>query len=231
MKPQYRAMIDAGLRTPDAPQNLYEPARYFLGLPAKRIRPTLTLATYEALTGRSPEAALNAALAVEMFHNFTLIHDDVMDHADLRRGHPTVHRRYGLNAAILSADALHVLAYRMFEAYNPPLRTELTFALIEAALEVCEGQARDLAPPDDVAGYMAMLEQKTGALMGAAAALGAMVAEADVPTVQKIRLFGRFWGTAFQIVDDVLDMYGGEEFGKQPGGDILEGKKTALWYA
>ncbi len=224
-------MIEAGLQTPDAPESLYAPAKYFLALPAKRIRPVLTLAVYEALTGKAPLPALNAALAVEMFHNFTLVHDDVMDNADLRRGQATVHRRHGLNTAILCGDAMHVLAYRFLKSYDDPVRSQLTFMLLDTALEVCEGQARDLCAPPDVEGYMAMLEQKTGALLGTAAAMGAVVARADEATVQKINVFARHWGTAFQIIDDVLDMYGGAEFGKQPGGDVVEGKKTVLWYA
>lgn len=224
-------MIEAGLQTPEAPPSLYAPARYFLSLPAKRIRPVLTLAVCEALTGKPPHPALNAALAVEMFHNFTLVHDDVMDNADLRRGQATVHVRHGLNAAILSGDAMHVLAYRYLKPYAEPVRSRLTFLLLDTALEVCEGQARDLDAPSDVEGYMAMLEQKTGALLGAAAAMGAVVAGADDGDVLKISAYARHWGTAFQIVDDVLDMYGGTEFGKHPGGDVLEGKKTALWYA
>jgi geranylgeranyl diphosphate synthase type II len=231
VKKEYLKLIEEGLRVPQTPESLYAPIEYFLSLPAKRIRPLLTLAVYEALTGRWPEPALAAALAVETFHNFTLVHDDVMDHAELRRGMPTVHQRYGLNAAILSGDAMHVLAFRFLAHYDEPLRGRLTFFLLETAREVCEGQAKDLDGPSDVASYLDMLEQKTGALLGAAAAFGAMVAGADVPTVQKINACWRNWGTGFQIIDDVLDMYGGQAFGKQPGGDVLEGKKTALWYA
>lgn len=215
------------------PKNLYEPINYILKLGGKRLRPVLTLMTSEVFDGSVTEA-MNAALSVEVFHNFSLIHDDIMDDAPLRRGKETVHEKWDLNTGILSGDAMLILAYQLFENYEPQIFRALAKLFSKTALEVCEGQQYDIdfETRDDVsiAEYLKMIEYKTAVLVGAAMKMGAIVAKASEEDQNLIYDFGRFLGVAFQLQDDYLDAFGNPEtFGKQVGGDILENKKTYLY--
>ena len=215
------------------PKNLYQPIEYILKLGGKRLRPTLTLLTTE-IFGGSYKNSLNAALAIELFHSFSLIHDDIMDDAPLRRGSQTVHEKWDLNTGILSGDALLILAYELFENYEPNTFQELAKLFSKTALEVCEGQQYDIdyETRDDVnlKEYLKMIEYKTAVLIGAAMKMGAIVAGASSVDQDKIYEFGKNLGIAFQIQDDYLDAFGDPDtFGKQTGGDIIENKKTFLY--
>lgn len=215
------------------PKNLYEPVNYILKLGGKRLRPVLTLMTTE-IFGGDMKLAMNAALAVEVFHNFSLIHDDIMDAAPLRRGQETVHEKWDLNTGILSGDAMLILAYQLFENYEAKTFQALAKLFSKTALEVCEGQQYDIdfETRNDVsiAEYLKMIEYKTAVLVGAAMKMGAIVANASKEDQNGIYDFGRYLGIAFQLQDDYLDAFGNPEtFGKQVGGDILEHKKTYLY--
>ena len=218
-----------------APLDLYQPIQYILDLGGKRMRPVLTLMAAEACGGKASEA-LPAAMAVEMFHNFSLIHDDIMDEAPLRRGKPTVHHKWNINTGILSGDALLILAYQMLESYPPALYKPLNQLFSKTAIEVCEGQQYDVDFERQstvlLEEYLHMIEYKTSVLLGCAMKMGAMIAEADDTTAERFYEFGRWLGIAFQIQDDYLDAFGNPEtFGKKVGGDILENKKTYLFLA
>lgn len=215
------------------PLNLYEPVNYILKLGGKRLRPVLTLMTAD-IFGSKAELAMNAALSVEVFHNFSLIHDDIMDDAPLRRGKETVHEKWDINTGILSGDAMLILAYQLFENYEPKIFQALAKLFSKTALEVCEGQQYDIdfETRNDVTipEYLKMIEYKTAVLVGAAMKMGAIVAEASEEDQNLIYDFGRYLGIAFQLQDDYLDAFGNPEtFGKQVGGDILEHKKTYLY--
>ncbi|EDP97136.1 polyprenyl synthetase family protein [Kordia algicida OT-1] len=219
--------------TVSEPKNLYEPIIYILQLGGKRLRPVLTLMTAE-IFGASPQKALDAALAVEVFHNFSLVHDDIMDDAPLRRGKETVHEKWDINTGILSGDAMLILAYQLFENYKGKTFRALAELFSKTAIEVCEGQQYDIdfETRNDVTipEYLKMIEYKTAVLVGAAMKMGALVAEASEKDAQGIYDFGRYLGLAFQLQDDYLDAYGDPEtFGKQVGGDIIENKKTYLY--
>lgn len=215
------------------PRNLYEPVQYILGLGGKRMRPILTLMTAEAFGGKA-EDAMDAALAIEMFHNFSLVHDDIMDDAPLRRGKTTVHEKWDVNTGILSGDAMLILSYQFFESYPAEMYFELTKLFSKTSLEVCEGQQYDVdfETRDDVTipEYLKMIEYKTSVLVAAAMKMGAIVANASQKDANAIYEFGRNLGIAFQLQDDYLDAFGDPEtFGKQVGGDIMENKKTYLY--
>jgi len=215
------------------PKSLYEPIHYILSLGGKRIRPILTLMTAEIFDADYKEA-LPAALAVEVFHNFSLVHDDIMDDAPLRRGKETVHEKWNLNTGILSGDAMLILAYQYFEKYGPKIFQSLAKLFSKTALEVCEGQQWDVdfENRDDVtiSEYLKMIEYKTAVLVAAAMKMGAIIAETDEKNCNAIYDFGLNLGIAFQLQDDYLDAFGNPEtFGKQVGGDIIENKKTYLY--
>ena len=215
------------------PNNLYEPIRYILSLGGKRLRPVLTLMATEVFDVDC-QKALAAATAVEVFHNFSLIHDDIMDDATLRRGNETVHEKWNINTGILSGDAMLILAYQYFEAYEPKIFQELAKLFSKTALEVCEGQQYDVdfETRDDVTipEYLKMIEYKTAVLVAAAMKMGAIVAETTEENKNLIYDFGLNLGLAFQLQDDYLDAFGNPEtFGKQVGGDIIENKKTYLY--
>lgn len=215
------------------PRNLYQPIDYIIGLGGKRLRPVLTLMAAD-LFGTDVNKALAAATAVEMFHNFSLVHDDIMDDAPLRRGHETVHEKWNLNTGILSGDAMLILAYRYFENYEPETFRDLAKLFSKTAIEVCEGQQWDVdfETRDDVsiAEYLKMIECKTAVLLGAALKMGGIIAKAPVADCDAIYDFGRNLGLAFQLQDDYLDAFGDPDtFGKQVGGDIIENKKTYLY--
>ncbi|WP_370000795.1 polyprenyl synthetase family protein [Winogradskyella sp.] len=222
-----------GFSTVKEPNNLYQPINYILKLGGKRLRPVLTLMTTEVFGGEAKKA-MDAALSVEVFHNFSLVHDDIMDDAPLRRGKKTVHEKWDLNTGILSGDAMLILAYQLFENYDPETFQALAKLFSKTALEVCEGQQYDIdfETRNDVTipQYLKMIEYKTAVLVGAAMKMGAIVAKASVKDQNAIYDFGRNLGIAFQLQDDYLDAFGNPEtFGKQVGGDILEHKKTYLY--
>ncbi|MBO3115482.1 polyprenyl synthetase family protein [Winogradskyella sp. DF17] len=215
------------------PQNLYNPIHYILKLGGKRLRPTLTLMTCDVFEG-DVTVALNAALCVEVFHNFTLIHDDIMDDAPLRRGQQTVHEKWDVNTGILSGDAMLIMAYQLLEKYGTEHFKSLVTLFSKTAIEVCEGQQYDIdfETRNDVAipEYLKMIEYKTAVLVGAAMKMGAIVAGASEKDQDAIYDFGRYLGIAFQLQDDYLDAFGNPDtFGKQIGGDIIENKKTYLY--
>lgn len=214
------------------PENLYAPMHYILGLEGKRIRPVLTLMAAD-LFGTDYKKALHAALAVEVFHNFSLVHDDIMDNAPLRRGKQTVHSKWNTNTAILSGDAMLIIAYQLFENYKPTIFQELAKLFSKTALEVCEGQQLDMdfESRNDVSSeqYLQMIKYKTAVLVGAALQMGAIVAETSEENKKLVYDFGIQLGLAFQLQDDYLDAFGDSSFGKQIGGDILENKKTMLY--
>jgi geranylgeranyl diphosphate synthase type II len=215
------------------PKNLYEPIQYILGLGGKKIRPVLTLMSAEIFDADYSKA-LPAALAVEVFHNFSLVHDDIMDDAPLRRGNVTVHEKWNINTGILSGDAMLILAYQYFEQYEPAIFRELAQLFSKTALEVCEGQQWDVdfETRSDVTipEYLKMIEYKTAVLVAAAMKMGAIVAETSVENGEFIYDFGLNLGLAFQLQDDYLDAFGNPAtFGKQIGGDIIENKKTYLY--
>lgn len=215
------------------PKNLYDPIRYILSLGGKRMRPVLTLMAAETFNA-DYKKALDAATAVEVFHNFSLIHDDIMDDAPLRRGNETVHEKWDINTGILSGDAMLILAYQYFENYEPKVFRDLAKLFSKTALEVCEGQQWDVdfESRDDVTipEYLKMIEYKTAVLVGAAMKMGAIVAETSEENANLIYDFGLNLGIAFQLQDDFLDAFGDPlTFGKQVGGDIIENKKTYLY--
>ncbi len=233
---RYREEVSSFIDTVELnkkPEELYAPINYILKIGGKRLRPILTLFASEVF-GASSKEAIYAAVAIEMFHNFSLIHDDIMDEAPLRRGNETVHERWNLNTGILSGDAMLILAYQYFENYKPEVFRELAKLFSRTALEVCEGQQLDInfETRNDVtiSEYIKMIEYKTAVLVGAAFEMGAIVAEATLENRQSIYDYGRYLGIAFQLQDDYLDAFGdAETFGKQVGGDILENKKTYLY--
>ena len=215
------------------PKNLYEPIQYILALGGKKMRPVLTLMSAE-IFDVDYSKALPAALAVEVFHNFSLVHDDIMDDAPLRRGNITVHEKWNINTGILSGDAMLILAYQYFEQYEPVIFRELAKLFSKTALEVCEGQQWDVdfETRSDVTipEYLKMIEYKTAVLVAAAMKMGAIVAETSAENGDLIYDFGLNLGLAFQLQDDYLDAFGNPAtFGKQIGGDIIENKKTYLY--
>jgi len=215
------------------PKNLYQPIDYILQLGGKRLRPVLTLMTAD-IFDVDYKLALPAAMAVEVFHNFSLVHDDIMDDAPLRRGNITVHEKWDLNTGILSGDAMLILAYQYFENYNPKTFRKLAKLFSKTALEVCEGQQYDVdfETRNDVTipEYLKMIEYKTAVLVAAAMKMGAIIAQTSKENSKLIYDFGLNLGLAFQLQDDYLDAFGDPKtFGKQVGGDIIENKKTYLY--
>ncbi len=215
------------------PANLYEPMVYILEQGGKRLRPVLVLMATE-IFDCDYKKALDAALAIEIFHNFSLVHDDIMDDAPIRRGKETVHEKWDINTGILSGDAMLINAYQLFESYEGEMFKELSKLFTKTAIQVCEGQQYDIdfETRDDVGidDYLLMIEYKTAVLVGASLQMGAIVAETTSACKEAIYQYGRLLGIAFQLQDDYLDAFGDPEtFGKQPGGDIIENKKTFLY--
>jgi geranylgeranyl diphosphate synthase, type II len=215
------------------PKNLYQPIDYILRLGGKRMRPVLTLMATEVFDG-DYVTALPAAMAVEVFHNFSLVHDDIMDDAPLRRGQVTVHEKWDVNTGILSGDAMLILAYQFFEQYEPIIFRDLAKLFSKTALEVCEGQQWDVdfesRTDVTIPEYLKMIEYKTAVLVAAAMKMGAIIANTSTENANLIYDFGLYLGIAFQLQDDYLDAFGDPEtFGKQVGGDIIENKKTYLY--
>ena len=215
------------------PESLYQPINYILDLGGKRLRPVLTLISSE-IFDCDCKKALEAALCIEVFHNFTLIHDDIMDAAPLRRGKQTVHLKWNLNTGILSGDAMLILAYQLLENYEPQTLQKLSKLFSKTALEVCEGQQYDMdfesSEAVKIVDYLKMIEYKTAVLVGTAMKMGAIVANASEDDQESIYEFGKNLGIAFQLQDDYLDAFGDpKSFGKQVGGDIIANKKTFLY--
>jgi geranylgeranyl diphosphate synthase, type II len=215
------------------PRSLYQPQAYFISLGGKRLRPLLALIGCD-LFGQPPHTALPSALAVELFHNFSLIHDDILDQAPVRRGQSTVHTKWNESTAILTGDALLVQSLRCLEEHKPPQYRKLATLLCRTAMHVCEGQQLDMsfetAEDVSVKEYIAMITGKTAVLLGCSLQMGAISAGAGRVAQEWLFEAGKKLGIAFQLTDDLLDAYAEEDsgFGKQKGGDILANKKTFL---
>lgn len=213
------------------PKELYDPIEYIMSLGGKRLRPLLTLMSY-SLFKDNPETIVRQALAIEIFHNFTLMHDDIMDEAPLRRGKPTVHEKWNANTAILSGDVMLVKAYEWL-VDSDHFSKELLSKFNQCACEVCEGQQLDMVfetkSPVFVEEYLSMIRLKTAVLLGFSLQLGALLADASEKDQKALYDFGVNIGIGFQLKDDLLDVYADKEkFGKQVGGDIIANKKTFL---
>lgn len=213
------------------PAELYDPIKYVLDLGGKRIRPLMVLMG-NALFNGDHETAVPAALGIEIFHNFTLLHDDIMDQAPLRRSQPTVHEKWNANVAILSGDTMFVKAYQYMMKVPDKYLKEVLTLFNETAIKVCEGQQFDMNFEKrnnvSIAEYIKMIELKTAVLLAASLKTGAIIAGAHTEAASHIYHFGRNIGIAFQLQDDILDVYADESFGKQVGGDIVSNKKTFL---
>lgn len=221
----------AQLEIPEEPALLYAPITYSISGGGKRLRPLLLLLSAQALGG-DVQAALPAAVAVEVFHNFTLLHDDIMDNADVRRGKPSVYARWGENVAILSGDAMMICAYKSLSRVAADKLPRVMEIFNDMALKVCEGQQYDMdfekKRKVSVVEYIQMIDSKTSALLAGSAMIGAVLAGASDDDVKRIERFATELGLAFQLQDDLLDSYGDTALGKKIGGDILEGKQTYL---
>lgn len=217
----------------DKPQELYEPMNYIIGHSGKRLRPIMVLMAND-LFGGDLKKAIKPALAIEFFHNFTLIHDDIMDEAPLRRNVPTIHTIHGINTGILSGDGLLLKAYKFFEDLEPDLFKACVRVFTHTGLLLCEGQQYDInfETKQNVSydEYIRMITYKTGVLSASSFEIGALIAGAPFEDAKAIFNFGKHIGIAFQIMDDYLDVYGNQEqFGKKHAGDIHENKKTVLY--
>lgn len=229
--------IESALRdvmaTYRSPHSLYDPVHYLFDGGGKRIRPLMTLLACEACGGVRAHA-MPAALAVELMHNFTLVHDDIMDSSAMRRGRPTVHMKWDLNTAILSGDVMMGVAMRLLEqsARHAAAPVDVFSAFSTGLIDVCDGQALDLelqtSPSASIDAYFDMITKKTARLLETSVVLGAHIAGAASPLTETLRTFARNIGVAFQLQDDVLDLLGTDGFGKTPGGDVIEGKRTWL---
>ena len=218
---------------PENPSLLYEPIDYILGLGGKRMRPILVLMAHQ-LFDKNIEKAISPALAIEVFHNFTLLHDDIMDNAPLRRGQKTVHEKWNSNVAILSGDTMLVQAYQLMAEVDDTIVKQVLAVFSKAAIEVCEGQQWDMdfetQSDVSISDYLKMIEYKTAVLLGAALQIGGITSGASKEEQNHLYAFGRDLGIAFQLKDDLLDAFGdAATFGKQVGGDIMANKKTYLY--
>jgi geranylgeranyl diphosphate synthase type II len=217
---------------PDYPAGLYEPIKYILSVGGKRMRPALLLMACE-LFGGDINKAIAPALAIEVFHNFTLMHDDIMDNAPLRRGKATVHERWNKNAAILSGDVMLIKGYELMMRVDDRILRAVLDIFNETAIGVCEGQQLDMEFETrsvvNIEEYITMIRLKTAVVLGGALKIGALIGGADAKDAALLSQFGEQLGVAFQLHDDILDVYGDpEKFGKQVGGDIISNKKTYL---
>lgn len=233
---QYQSIVSKAIDKylfKDKPTELYEPMNYIISHGGKRLRPIMVLMGCE-LFGGDLQKAIKPALAIEYFHNFTLIHDDIMDEAPLRRNVPTIHTLHGMNTAILSGDGLLLKAYKFFEDLEPELFKACVRVFTHTGLLLCEGQQYDInfETQENVTyeDYIRMITYKTGVLSASSFEIGAMIAGADFKEAKAIFNFGKHIGIAFQIMDDYLDVFGNmEQFGKKHAGDIYENKKTILY--
>ncbi|MDA0193725.1 MAG: polyprenyl synthetase family protein [Bacteroidetes bacterium] len=231
---QYRQLINQEIERlqPGSDNEIYQPIQYMLSMGGKRLRPLLVLMGY-AMFKPDVEKILRPAIAVELFHNFTLMHDDIMDKAPLRRGKPTVHEKWNSNVAILSGDVMFVKVYQLLQEVNPEILPKVLELFNRCAIEVCEGQQLDMEfeTRDMVseAEYLEMIRLKTAVLIGFSLNLGALLAGASSDNCKLLKDFGENVGVGFQLKDDILDVYGDQEkFGKRVGGDIISHKKTFL---
>mgnify|MGYP001241164801 CR=1 FL=1 len=223
----------SNINIPKAPENLYKPIDYVIGLGGKRMRPILVLIAHQ-LFDTDIKKALAPALGIEVFHNFTLLHDDIMDNAPLRRGKKTVHEKWNNNVAILSGDTMLVHAYQLLSDVDKSIVKEVLSVFNKTATQVCEGQQWDMdfetQENVQLANYMKMIENKTAVLLAASLQIGGITANASKENQNNLYHFGLNMGIAFQLKDDLLDAFGNpDEFGKQIGGDIIANKKTFLY--
>ena len=233
----YSRMLEEGLKKVSLgskPDTLYDPVKYILDIGGKRVRPVLALMACSSFDS-NPNLALKAALSIELFHNFTLIHDDIMDSANTRRGKETVHKKWGVNSGVLSGDVMLIMAYQLLENYDSKTYLELNKLLNKTAKQVCEGQQMDmdfeLKSNVEFEGYIKMIEFKTAVLLGCSLKMGAIIADASKEDQEFIYQYGINLGLAFQFQDDYLDTFGQQnKVGKKIGGDILENKKTVLFH-
>ncbi|MGV4529558.1 polyprenyl synthetase family protein [Ornithobacterium rhinotracheale] len=233
---QYQELIQQALTQNSLikqPEALYEPMEYILQLGGKRLRPILCLMGCELFGGDINEA-LKPSLAMEYFHNFTLMHDDIMDDAPIRRGKATVHEKYDINTALLSGDALMIKSYQLFNELKPEVFKKVVTHFSQMAIELCEGQQYDMNFENQkevsFAEYEKMITGKTGVLTACALKVGAMIAGASEEDANHLYDFGKYLGIAFQLKDDLLDVFGDKDaFGKKHAGDIFENKKTILY--
>lgn len=222
-----------GIKFPSSPAYLYDPITYTLGLGGKRLRPLLVLASCQMFGGETADA-INPAIGIELFHNFTLLHDDIMDAAPLRRGKETVFKKWNPNVAILAGDTMFALANKYMLKTRPQAISEVMELFNQTAIEVCEGQQYDMDYESNdevtIADYIEMIRLKTAVLLAASLKTGAIIAGAGTSDSEYMYRFGINLGLAFQLKDDLLDVYGVQEkFGKVSGGDIIAGKKTYLY--
>jgi len=232
---KYQEKIEQALKSKNYgsnPKELYDPIEYIMSLGGKRMRPVLVFIGCDFFGG-NVEKALHPAIAVELFHNFTLMHDDIMDNAPLRRNQTTVHEKWNNNVAILSGDAMLVRAYQELCKSDIAILPQLLNIFSDIAIKVCEGQQFDMnfekLQKVSIAEYLKMIELKTSVLLGGSLKMGALLANANEKDAQNLYDFGKHIGIAFQLQDDILDVYANaEKFGKQVGGDIIANKKTFL---
>lgn len=214
------------------PESLYDPIDYIMRLGGKRIRPVLLLLAHDLYTG-DIQSAMKAAMAVEVFHNFTLVHDDIMDDAPLRRGEPTVHEKYDVNTGILSGDVMMIKSYELLTGYDDHLAMRLMKIFNKMSIEVCEGQQMDMdfESRDDVSipEYIKMIEYKTSVLIATCLQMGAIIGGSSEMDARHLYHYGLNVGIAFQMQDDILDTFGKAKVGKQEAGDIIQNKKTYLY--
>lgn len=233
--PEAQKLVEKHLQNltiPDTPPELYEPVRYILSLGGKRIRPALVILACDMFAG-AVEPALLPAMAIEIFHNFTLLHDDIMDRSPMRRGHPTVHVKYNENVAILSGDVMSILASRLMNKAPGVVLSVVHEVFTKTAMEVCEGQQMDMNFEELLTvseeEYLTMIELKTAVLIAASLKIGAILGGASQRDSEDLYKFGKNLGLAFQLQDDLLDTYGDQELtGKILGTDIVDNKKTFL---
>ena len=220
------------LSIPDTPPELYEPVKYVLSLGGKRIRPALVIMSCDLFAG-AVESALIPAVAIEVFHNFTLVHDDIMDRSEIRRGQPTVHRKYNENVGILSGDVMSILASRLINQSPGVVLSTVHDVFTKTAMEVCEGQQMDMNFENQLTvsanDYMRMIELKTAVLIAASLKIGAILGGASQTDADDLYEFGKNLGVAFQLQDDLLDTFGDQKLmGKTTGTDLVDNKKTFL---
>ena len=231
----YISLINESLKkraNKKTPINLYEPIAYTLSLGGKRIRPALLMLANNLFDGKD-ETAIDAALAIEVFHNFTLLHDDIMDEAPLRRGHPSVYKKWNTNVAILSGDVMLMQSIQLLSKNNHTNLHDVLDIFNTAAIQVCEGQQLDMdfekLSTVSIDDYLNMIELKTAVLLGASLKIGAVISETPADNAHHIYEFGKNLGVAFQLMDDILDLYGDpDKVGKRIGGDVIVNKKTYL---
>ena len=237
MEKEIKALLDkvnnglATLELPNSPSNLYDPIKYILNVGGKRVRPMLAMLAYK-LYKKDVDTVVIPILALEVFHNFTLVHDDIMDEAPLRRGNETVHTKWDNNIAILSGDVMMVKAYELLSHTPKEMLPTILTKFNACAQEVCEGQQKDMdfesLPSVTVEEYLDMICQKTAVLLGFSLEMGAILGGAPKGESDKLYDVGVNLGLAFQLQDDLLDLYGGDAFGKQVGGDVINKKKSIL---